>query len=160
MPTARMVSTSVPVNLSVAEGCRSCVAGHASGINCLDVSPDGRFLVAVGLNSHSKQLVILWNIAGLVDGHKVTFAQPSIHSGRNCLLRQNVLRQSSCIQAAKAVLVPGQTRPYAQSWSWLESLLVVVNNNHCTQTHALPAWMNFHLDSRIWTASACMVPCL
>ena len=94
MPTALMVNTSVPVNLSVAEGCRSCVAGHASGINCLDVSPDGRFLVAVGLNSHSKQLVILWNIAGLVDGHKVTFAQPSIHSGRNCSLRQNVLRQS------------------------------------------------------------------
>lgn len=47
------------------------VAGHAGGINCLDVSPDGRFLVAVGLNNHSKQLVILWSIAGLVDGHKV-----------------------------------------------------------------------------------------
>lgn len=45
--------------------------GHAGGINCLDVSPDGRFLVAVGLNSHSKQLVILWSIAGLVDGQKV-----------------------------------------------------------------------------------------
>ena len=47
------------------------LAGHAGGINCLDVSPDGRFLVAVGLNKHSKQLVILWSIAGLTDGHKV-----------------------------------------------------------------------------------------
>ena len=51
------------------------VAGHAGGINCLDVSPDGRFLVAVGLNSHSKQLVILWSIAGLVDGRKVNIPE-------------------------------------------------------------------------------------
>ena len=48
-----------------------CLAGHAGGINCLDISPDGRSLVAVGLNSYSKQLVILWSIAGLCDGHKV-----------------------------------------------------------------------------------------
>ena len=47
------------------------LAGHAGGINCLDISPDGRCLAAVGLNSHSKQLVILWSIAGLCDGHKV-----------------------------------------------------------------------------------------
>lgn len=51
-------------------------AGHAGGINCLDVSPDGRFLAAVGLNNHSKQLVILWSIAGLVDGQKVTMIVP------------------------------------------------------------------------------------
>ena len=49
-------------------------AGHAGGINCLDISPDGRFLVAVGLNNHSKQLLILWSIAGLVDGQKVIMA--------------------------------------------------------------------------------------
>ena len=51
------------------------VAGHSGVINCLDVSPDGSFLVAVGLNNHSKQLVILWSIAGLVDGHKVTMPE-------------------------------------------------------------------------------------
>lgn len=52
--------------------CAVANVGHAGGINCLDLSPDGRFLVAVGLNSHSKQLVILWNVTGLVDGQKVT----------------------------------------------------------------------------------------
>ena len=52
--------------------CAVANVGHAGGINCLDLSPDGRFLVAVGLNSHSKQLMILWNVTGLVDGHKVT----------------------------------------------------------------------------------------
>ncbi len=52
--------------------CAVANVGHAGGINCLDLSPDGRFLVAVGLNSHSKQLVILWNITGLIDGQKVT----------------------------------------------------------------------------------------
>lgn len=50
--------------------CQALLHGHAGGINCLDVSADGRFLVAVGLNNQSKQLVILWSIAGLFDGHK------------------------------------------------------------------------------------------
>ncbi|DBA73164.1 TPA: hypothetical protein ACH3X2_010098 [Trebouxia sp. C0005] len=50
--------------------CQALLHGHAGGINCLDLSPDGRFLVAVGLNNHSKQLVILWNVTGLVDGQK------------------------------------------------------------------------------------------
>ena len=46
-------------------------AGHASGLACLDVSADGQCLVGVGLDSHSRQLIILWDIAQLLHGGKV-----------------------------------------------------------------------------------------
>ena len=65
--------------------------GHAGGINCLDLSPDGRFLVAVGLNSHSKQLVILWNVTGLVDGQKVTQHRRSLLDSSLTFLSDNLL---------------------------------------------------------------------
>ena len=45
---------------------------------CLDLSVDGRFLVAVGLNSHSQQLIILWNITTLLEGDKVNMS-PTNH---------------------------------------------------------------------------------
>lgn len=46
----------------------ACPAGHASGLTALDVSPDGRALLAVGLDQHARQCVVLWDIAAVVAG--------------------------------------------------------------------------------------------
>jgi len=75
--------------------CAVANVGHAGGINCLDLSPDGRFLVAVGLNSHSKQLIILWNVTGLIDGQKVTQHRRLLPDSSLAFLSDNLLY---CIQ--------------------------------------------------------------
>jgi hypothetical protein len=43
----------------------------------LDVSADGRALLGVGLDVHSKQLVVLWDISDLRGGAKVSAAPAS-----------------------------------------------------------------------------------
>lgn len=43
--------------------CLCMLTGHASNLVALDLSPDGRALVAVGLDSHGKQLMVLWDIS-------------------------------------------------------------------------------------------------
>jgi WD repeat-containing protein 90 len=43
--------------------CLAILCGHASGMSCVDVSGDGRALLAVGLDSHSKQQITLWDIS-------------------------------------------------------------------------------------------------
>ena len=86
--------------------CAVANVGHAGGINCLDLSPDGRFLVAVGLNSHSKQLIILWNVTGLVDGQKVTQHRTLLLDSSLILLSDNLLYcNQDCIAAVTDMVV-------------------------------------------------------
>lgn len=39
---------------------------------CLDISSDGRALLAVGQDAHAKQLMAVWDISALKKGHKVS----------------------------------------------------------------------------------------
>ncbi len=48
------------------------VTAHASSLVALDVSPDGRALLAVGQDSHAKQLIALWDISELKAGGQVS----------------------------------------------------------------------------------------
>lgn len=34
----------------------------------LDLSPDGRMLLGVGLDAHAKQLMVLWDVSGVLAG--------------------------------------------------------------------------------------------
>lgn len=43
--------------------CLAVLCHHASGMTALDVSEDGLSLVAVGLDSFSKQLIVVWDIS-------------------------------------------------------------------------------------------------
>ena len=43
--------------------CLALLCGHASGMACVDISGDGRALLGVGLDSHSKQQMTLWDIS-------------------------------------------------------------------------------------------------
>ncbi|PNH08695.1 WD repeat domain-containing protein [Tetrabaena socialis] len=45
--------------------CLAILQGHASGLSCVDISPDMRALAAVGLDGHARQTIALWNIAEL-----------------------------------------------------------------------------------------------
>ena len=53
-------------------------AGHASGIVCLDIAPDGQWVVAVGLDGHSKQLMILWRLGDLAQEGQVRLVRLTI----------------------------------------------------------------------------------
>ncbi|KAK9823925.1 hypothetical protein WJX72_006401 [[Myrmecia] bisecta] len=50
--------------------CLAILNGHAGGMICLDVSPDGRSLLAVGLDTHAKQQIVLWDISKVPAGQK------------------------------------------------------------------------------------------
>ena len=50
--------------------CAAVLNAHASGMVCVSVSPDGRALVGVGMDSQSKQLVVVWDISHLPLGGK------------------------------------------------------------------------------------------
>jgi hypothetical protein len=51
----------------------SCGAAHSSSLAALDLSPDGRALLAVGCDQHSRQLLALWDISSCGStGGKVT----------------------------------------------------------------------------------------
>ena len=50
-------------------------AGHASGIVCLDIAPDGQWVVAVGLDGHSRQLMVLWRLGDLAQEGQVRLAR-------------------------------------------------------------------------------------
>jgi WD repeat-containing protein 90 len=43
--------------------CLTMLCAHASGMVCVDVSGDGRALLAVGLDSHGRQQIVLWDIS-------------------------------------------------------------------------------------------------
>ena len=43
--------------------CLAILCGHASGMSCVDLSGDGRALLAVGLDTHNKQQITLWDIS-------------------------------------------------------------------------------------------------
>ncbi|KAG2447660.1 hypothetical protein HYH02_007576 [Chlamydomonas schloesseri] len=45
--------------------CLAILNAHASGLSCVDISPDLRALAAVGLDGQSRQTIALWNIAEL-----------------------------------------------------------------------------------------------
>ena len=38
---------------------------------CLDIAPDGQWVVAVGLDGHSKQLMVLWRLGDLAQEGQV-----------------------------------------------------------------------------------------
>lgn len=50
--------------------CAAVLNAHASGMVCVSVSPDGRALAGVGLDSQSKQVVVVWDISHLPLGGK------------------------------------------------------------------------------------------
>ncbi|GAX72875.1 hypothetical protein CEUSTIGMA_g330.t1 [Chlamydomonas eustigma] len=50
--------------------CAAVLNAHAGGMACVSISPDGRALVAVGVDGHNRQLVVIWNIWPLRDGKK------------------------------------------------------------------------------------------
>ena len=43
--------------------CLAILCAHASSVTALDISGDGQALLGVGLDLHSKQQIVLWNIA-------------------------------------------------------------------------------------------------
>ncbi|KAG2491091.1 hypothetical protein HYH03_010535 [Edaphochlamys debaryana] len=45
--------------------CLAVLSTHASGLSCVDISPDVRALAAVGLDAQGRQTIALWNIAEL-----------------------------------------------------------------------------------------------
>ncbi|KAG2423007.1 hypothetical protein HXX76_015605 [Chlamydomonas incerta] len=45
--------------------CLAILNAHASGLSCVDLSPDLRALAAVGLDAQGRQTIALWNIAEL-----------------------------------------------------------------------------------------------
>jgi WD40 repeat protein len=47
------------------------LVGHASSVSVVDVSPDGRALLAVGLDAQSRQSICVWDISGLLAGMPV-----------------------------------------------------------------------------------------
>lgn len=57
--------------------CITILCGHASGLVCVDVSQDGRALLAVGLDAHAKQQIMLWDISQVATGaHMATGGAP------------------------------------------------------------------------------------
>jgi len=116
--------------------CAVANVGHAGGINCLDLSPDGRFLVAVGLNSHSKQLVILWNVTGLVDGQKVTQHRSLLLDSSLTFLSDNLLYCiQDCIAAVTDMAVTDMAKRCFKAlctchmWIlWLQCLLQAISD--------------------------------
>lgn len=50
--------------------CLAVLCHHASGMTALDISEDGRSLVAVGMDAHSKQLIVLWDITSVREHKK------------------------------------------------------------------------------------------
>lgn len=49
------------------------IAGHAFGVSCVDISPDGRALLAVGCDPQGRQLIVLWDIAAVQSGGKCKY---------------------------------------------------------------------------------------
>lgn len=45
--------------------CLTILCSHASGMIAVDISGDGRALLAVGLDSHAKQQITLWDISDI-----------------------------------------------------------------------------------------------
>ena len=56
-------------------------AGHASGLVCLDIAPDGQWVVAVGLDGHSKQLMVLWRLGDLAQEGQVRLVRLTVGAG-------------------------------------------------------------------------------
>ena len=52
--------------------CLGIVCGHASGMLCVDVSQDGRALLGIGLDAHSRQQITLWDVGGVRSGKRAT----------------------------------------------------------------------------------------
>jgi len=51
--------------------CVRALAAHSSNMAALDVSPDGRALLAVGQDKNARQVVVLWDLADLFVGGEV-----------------------------------------------------------------------------------------
>ncbi|MEW5311102.1 MAG: hypothetical protein WDW38_002844 [Sanguina aurantia] len=51
--------------------CLTILNAHASGLTCLDLSPDCRALVAVGLDHTARQTMVLWDISAARETGKV-----------------------------------------------------------------------------------------
>ena len=41
-----------------------------TSLKCVSFSPDGRFLASVGKDQHNKELIIVWDISGVLRGEK------------------------------------------------------------------------------------------
>jgi hypothetical protein len=48
------------------------LTGHASGLTALDVSADGRALVACGCDGRARQVIVIWDITGVQSGGQVS----------------------------------------------------------------------------------------
>lgn len=70
LPGIALSFTSLQITMTILY-CICAHAAHASGLVCVDVSPDGRALIGVGLDAQSRQLMVLWDISQLRFGGKV-----------------------------------------------------------------------------------------
>ncbi|GIL93850.1 hypothetical protein Vretimale_214 [Volvox reticuliferus] len=50
--------------------CLAILNAHASGLSCVDISPDVRAVAAVGLDVHARQTIALWNISEMRNPHR------------------------------------------------------------------------------------------
>ncbi|GLI66011.1 hypothetical protein VaNZ11_009714 [Volvox africanus] len=50
--------------------CLAILNAHASGLSCVDISPDVRAVAAVGLDAHARQTIALWNISEMRNPHR------------------------------------------------------------------------------------------
>lgn len=81
--------------------CLGVLCNHASGMVALDVSQDGCSLVAVGLDSFSKQLIVVWDISKVRESKKspVVVKSTSEH---------NIKRVKFCVYEPEKFMTAGR----------------------------------------------------
>lgn len=70
-------------------------------MTALDMSEDGRFLVAVGLDAHSKQLIVVWDVSGVRENKKSILVVKSV-------TEHNVKRVKFCAYEPEKFMTAGR----------------------------------------------------
>lgn len=74
------------------------LAAHASGVSCVDISPDVRALAAVGLDAQARQTIALWNISEMRNPQrKVLWDQERSGGGGGAEICRSLAVPSSCL---------------------------------------------------------------
>jgi WD repeat-containing protein 90 len=73
MATAQEGKTALVRLWNMATGqCAAILCGHASGLAAIDVSQDGRAVVAVGMDVYKRQTLVVWDVSRVLQGDKAT----------------------------------------------------------------------------------------
>eukprot|EP00892_Ulva_mutabilis_P005258 jgi/Ulvmu1/3103/UM015_0143.1 len=101
--------------------CLSVLCHHASGMTALDVSEDGRWLVGVGLDAYSKQLIVVWDISTLRENSKAPVVVKST-------TEHNIKRVKYCTYEPQKFMTAGRdsVRLYRMKFDVLRGLSIQV----------------------------------